>query len=169
MLKTLQAATLVFAVATAPALAGGFDDAQRKEIGDIVRDYLLEHPEILLEVSKKLEEKQQAEETAKREDALKALAGDIFRMKGDHVAGNPEGDVTMVEFFDYNCGWCKKGMPEVLAMVEEDKNLRLVLKEFPIFGGDFGLCGQGGARLAEAGKVLGVPCRHAGPRGQGHA
>jgi protein-disulfide isomerase len=136
MLKTLQAATLVFAVATAPALAGGFDDAQRKEIGDIVRDYLLEHPEILLEVSKKLEEKQQAEETAKREDALKALAGDIFRMKGDHVAGNPEGDVTMVEFFDYNCGWCKKGMPEVLAMVEEDKNLRLVLKEFPIFGGD---------------------------------
>jgi protein-disulfide isomerase len=57
-------------------------------------------------------------------------------MKGDHVAGNPDGDVTMVEFFDYNCGWCKKGMPEVLAMVEEDKNLRLVLKEFPIFGGD---------------------------------
>jgi protein-disulfide isomerase len=136
MLKTLQAATLVLAVATAPALAGGFDDAQRKEIGDIVRDYLLEHPEILLEVSKKLEEKQQAEETSKREDALKALAGDIFRMKGDHVAGNPEGDVTMVEFFDYNCGWCKKGMPEVLAMLEEDKNLRLVLKEFPIFGGD---------------------------------
>jgi protein-disulfide isomerase len=127
MLKTLQAASLVLAVATAPALAGGFDDAQRKEIGEIVRDYLLEHPEILLEVSKKLEEKQQAEETAKREDALKALAGDIFRMKGD---------VTMVEFFDYNCGWCKKGMPEVLAMVEEDKNLRLVLKEFPIFGGD---------------------------------
>ena len=136
MLKTLQAASLVLAVATAPALAGGFDEAQRKEIGDIVRDYLLEHPEILLEVSKKLEEKQQAEETAKREDALKALAGDIFRMKGDHVAGNPEGDVTMVEFFDYNCGWCKRGFPEVVNLIEKDKNLRVVLKEFPIFGGD---------------------------------
>ena len=91
MLKTLQAATLVFAVATAPALAGGFDDAQSKEIGDIVRDYLLEHPEILLEVSKKLEEKQQAEETAKREDALKALAGDIFRIEGRSRRGQSRG------------------------------------------------------------------------------
>jgi protein-disulfide isomerase len=136
MIKTLQAATMALSVLTAPVLAGGFDDAQRKEIGDIVRDYLLEHPEVLLEVGKKLEEKQQAEESSKREDTLKARADDIFRMKGDHVAGNPDGDVTMVEFFDYNCGWCKKGLPEVLAILEEDKNLRLVLKEFPIFGGD---------------------------------
>ena len=67
---------------------------------------------------------------------MKANADAIFRSPHDYVAGNPEGDVTMVEFFDYNCGWCKKGLPEVVSLIEQDKNLRVVLKEFPIFGGD---------------------------------
>ena len=56
--------------------------------------------------------------------------------EADLVAGNPEGDVTLVEFIDYNCSWCKKGLPEVLSLIEEDPKLRLVMKEFPIFGGD---------------------------------
>lgn len=136
MFKSFKVVTLAFTVVAAPALADDFNDGQRKEIGEIVRDYLLENPDILLDVSKKLEERQQAEEASKREDALKTRADDIFRMEGDYVAGNPDGDVSVVEFFDYNCGWCKKGLPEVLAMLDEDKKLRLVLKEFPIFGGD---------------------------------
>lgn len=136
MFKCFQAVTLAFVVVAAPALADDFNDGQRKDIGEIVRDYLLENSDILLDVSKKLEERQQAEEASKREDALKTRADGIFRMEGDYVAGNPDGDVSVVEFFDYNCGWCKKGVLEVLAMLNEDKKLRLVLKEFPIFGGD---------------------------------
>lgn len=115
---------------------GSFSDAQKKEIGDIVRQYLMDNPEVLLEVSQALEAKQKLAEAQQREDALKTNADAIFRSEGDYVAGNPKGDVTMVEFFDYNCGWCKKGFPEVVTLLEKDKNLRLVLKEFPIFGGD---------------------------------
>ena len=82
------------------------------------------------------ERRLKAEEDQKREGALVANADAIFKSPHDLVAGNPEGDVTMVEFFDYNCSWCKKGLPEVMSLIEKDKNLRLVLKEYPIFGGD---------------------------------
>ena len=136
MIRTLHAAALSLTLLAGTEAAQTFDDAQRKEIGEIVREYLLENPEILIEVSKKLEEKQQAQENQQRETSLADNAKDVFRMEGDFVAGNPDGDVTMVEFFDYNCGWCKRGLPEVLSLVEQDKNLRFVLKEFPIFGGD---------------------------------
>jgi len=87
-------------------------------------------------VSKELEARQQAAENSKRDGALTANARAIFDSPDDFVAGNPQGDVTLVEFFDYNCGWCKKGMPEVLSLIESDKNLKVVMKEFPIFGGD---------------------------------
>lgn len=138
MIKMLRAALLALSIAALPAtaVAGSFSDDQKAEIGDIVKQYLLDNPEVLLEVSKALEQKQQAEETAKRSEALTANAKEVFHSDADYVAGNPDGDVTMVEFFDYNCGWCKKGLPEVRALLDEDKNLRFVLKEYPIFGGD---------------------------------
>jgi protein-disulfide isomerase len=120
----------------AASAESSFSDAQKTEIGEIVRDYLLSHPEILLEVSQELENRQKLAESQKREGALQANAKELFDSPDDLVAGNPEGDVTMVEFFDYNCGWCKKGLPEVLSLVEKDKNLKVVMKEFPIFGGD---------------------------------
>ena len=127
---------LALSLLPATAGAGSFNDEQKQEIGEIVRQYLLDNPEVLLEVSRELESRQQAEEDKKRETAVVAQADELYRQADDPVAGNPDGDVTLVEFFDYNCGWCKRGMPEVLALVESDKNLRLVLKEFPIFGGD---------------------------------
>ena len=116
--------------------AAEFNDAQRKEMESIVRDYLLAHPEILQEMSQTLEQQQKQVEEEQRKGGLVKNAKEIFRDKTDFVAGNPEGKVTMVEFFDYNCGWCKKGFPEVMAMLEADKDLRFVLKEFPIFGDD---------------------------------
>lgn len=138
MIKIVRAALIAVSLAALPAaaLAGSFTDDQKKEIGEIVKQYLLDNPEVLLDVSKALEEKQQAEETAKRSNALAANASEVFHSEADYVAGNPDGDVTLVEFFDYNCGWCKKGLPEVRALLDEDKNLRFVLKEYPIFGGD---------------------------------
>lgn len=129
-------AAALLAMTPAAFAEGSFNDAQKAEIGEIVREYLMENPEVLLDVSKALEAKQQQAEAEQRTQVLQSSADQIFRSPGDFVAGNPKGDVTIVEFFDYNCGWCKKGFPEVVNLIEKDKNLRVVLKEFPIFGGD---------------------------------
>ncbi len=136
MLKSFRAALAVTLLTAAPALAAEFSDTQRQEIGDIVRQYLMANPEVLLDVSKALEAKQQEEEDKARLTGVTENKDEIFRSTADYVAGNPEGDVTMVEFFDYNCGWCKKGMPEVVDLLKTDTKLRFVLKEFPIFGED---------------------------------
>lgn len=108
--------------------------AQKAEIEKIVREYLLKNPEILTEMAAILELKQKEAEAQARTLALTTNAGSIFRLPGDAVAGNEKGDVTLVEFMDYNCGWCKKSMLEVQSLVETDKNLKIVFKEFPIFG-----------------------------------
>lgn len=129
-------AAALLAMTPYAAAEGSFSDAQKKDIGEIVRQYLMDNPEVLLDVSKALEAKQQEAESSQRVKTLEANAKAIFHNPNDFVAGNPDGDVTMVEFFDYNCGWCKKGYPEVMNLLGKDKNLRLVLKEFPIFGGD---------------------------------
>src|SRR5262245_4924403 len=89
--------------ASIPALAAQFSDQQRQEIGKIVREYLLNNPELMREVLQELEKKQAAEDSAKLKVSLKENADAIFRSSADLVAGNPEGHVTMVEFFDYNC------------------------------------------------------------------
>lgn len=111
-----------------------FDPAQREEIGRIVRQYLLDNPEVLLEVSKELEARQQAAENSKRDGALTANARAIFDSPDDFVAGNPQGDVTLVEFFDYNCGYCKKALGDLSKLVKENPDLRIVLRDFPVLG-----------------------------------
>lgn len=135
-LRIALLATGFLALAVPAVAQTTFSEDQKKEIGEIVRAYLLDHPEVLLEVSKELDSRQQEAESKKRDQALKSNAKAIFQSPGDFVAGNPDGDVTMVEFFDYNCAWCKKGFPEVMSLLGRDKKLRFVLKEFPIFGGD---------------------------------
>jgi protein-disulfide isomerase len=136
-LSTLLVAAAIGLLPLAGARAGDeFTPAQKDEIGKIVHDYLLAHPEVLLDVSRELEKRQQAAQDDLRQQAVARHAEELFRSPADLVAGNPKGDVTMVEFFDYNCGWCKKGLPEVVSLVKEDSNLRFVLKEFPIFGAD---------------------------------
>lgn len=137
-MKTFRWAVMILALTLAPAaaLAQEFNDKQKSEIEQIMRDYLLENPELLLDVGRLLEQKQAEDEQKKRVAGVTENAEEIFRSPADYVAGNPNGDVTMVEFFDYNCSWCKKGMPEVMQLLEKDKGLRFVLKEFPIFGED---------------------------------
>ncbi len=121
---------------TGPSLAAEFNPSQRTELESIISDYLLEHPELLKEMSQRLEEKEKLAESELRKGALVSEAKGIFHDKADFVAGNPKAKTAMVEFFDYNCGWCKKGFPEVYSLMDADKNLRVVLKEFPIFGED---------------------------------
>ncbi|MGQ0485376.1 MAG: DsbA family protein [Hyphomicrobiales bacterium] len=116
------------------ASAGEFTDKQREEIGAIVREYLLQHPDVLMEVNQELERRQKLAEEEQRNKAIAENADEIFRSSADFVAGNPQGDVTMVEFFDYNCPWCKKSMPIIKNLLETDGKLKVVFKEFPILG-----------------------------------
>lgn len=143
-------ATTLFLLASG-ADAAEFNAKQRDEIGTIVRDYLLKNPEVLLDVSQELERRQKLAEGENRKAALTANADEIFRSPDDFVTGPPGGDVTMVEFFDYNCPWCKKSMPILKSLLESDKGLKLVLKEFPILGEN----SEYAARAAIAAKAQG--------------
>lgn len=111
-----------------------FSDAQKKAIEQIVRDYLVKNPEILVEMSTELEKRQSVAESAARTKAIAENASLLYRSPGSVVAGNPKGDVTIVEFFDYNCQFCKRALGDLLKMLETDKKVRVVFKELPIFG-----------------------------------
>jgi protein-disulfide isomerase len=132
----LKALLLSAALVAAPivAEAQSLTDQQKKEMGDFIRSYLLEHPEILREMAEKLENKDREAEQVARTEGLGKNKDKIFKLAGDAIVGNPDGDVTVVEFMDYNCGWCKKSMNEVAALVKADPKLKVILKEFPIFG-----------------------------------
>ena len=135
-LRTLLLSMLVLWSLGSTANASEFNDGQRREIETIIKDYLLANPEILQEAAQALEQRQKQAEDEQRQVGLVKNADQIFRNKADFVAGNPKGNVTMVEFFDYNCPWCKKDFPDVMALIDADKDLKVVFKEFPILGPD---------------------------------
>ena len=123
------------APAASPAKPSSFSSDQIKELHGIIRDYLMTNPELLAEVSQALERKQAAEQAAKAEKYLVDNKPKVFAYNGDVVIGNPKGDVTIVEFFDYNCGWCKRALDDIQKLTKADPRVRVVLKEYPIFGG----------------------------------
>ncbi len=127
-------AMLIALLLPASVLAAEFNDSQRKEMGEIVREYLMENPEVLRDAFRALERKEALAKAAGAKTAIKEMAADIFRADGDLIIGNPVGDVTLVELFDYNCGFCKRSLPDILKLVETDKKLKIVIKEFPILG-----------------------------------
>ncbi len=130
LLATAFSTALLFATAHAET----FSTAQKTEMEKIIRAYLLENPELLREMAGKLEEKDKLAEESLRSKALSTYAAEVFKTANDPTVGNAKGNVTIVEFMDYNCGWCKKSVGEISSLVETDKNIRIVFKEFPIFG-----------------------------------
>ncbi len=120
--------------ATLPALAAndGFTDKQRGEIEAIVRDYLVKNPEILIEVSNALQQKQEAAAAVEQKEAIRAQAALLTGGDNQIVLGNPQGDVSLVMFFDYNCGYCRRSAEDIFTLMDKDPKLRVVLKEFPI-------------------------------------
>ena len=120
--------------ATAPARAQGFTGEQRSEIERIIKDYLLSHPELLQDVMSELEKRQAAAEAEKHRATVKENSDVIFSSPRQVTLGNPQGDVTVVEFFDYNCGYCKRAMSDMLELMKGDAKLKFVLKEFPVLG-----------------------------------
>lgn len=137
-MKSLLAGACVVLGLTAatPFAAYALDDAQKKEFGEFIREYLISHPEVIQEAQAALEKKQAEEQAQASTQAVERNRDAIFSAPDDVNLGNPKGDVTVVEFFDYNCGYCKQALPDMNALLEKDKNIRFVLKEFPILGPD---------------------------------
>jgi len=139
MTKSLRllavACAALLAVAVPHAVrAAEFSAPQRGEIEKIVRDYLIAHPEVLQEAMAELEKRQAAAEVEKHKDAVKQNAQALFSSPRQVNLGNPQGNVTFVEFFDYNCGYCKRAMEDMMALMKSDPKLKIVLKEFPVLG-----------------------------------
>ena len=134
--RTIAAVCAALLAASLPqaARADDFTKPQRSEIERIVRDYLIAHPEVLQEAMGELEKHQTATEAEKHKTAVKEHATALFSSPHQVVIGNPAGNVTFVEFFDYNCGYCKRAMNDMLTLMKQDPKLKVVLKEFPVLG-----------------------------------
>ena len=135
-MKHLSLAALTMAaVLGTPAAAldlSAMSAADKAAFGEAVKTYLMENPEVLVEAINKLEERQQAAQADNDKVLVQSNAEDLFHFAGDWVGGNPEGDVTMVEFIDYKCTYCKKAYEVVEEVLKKDGKIRFVVKEFPI-------------------------------------
>ena len=118
------------------------NDEEREAFRAEIRAYLLENPEVLMEAIAVLEERRAAEDANRDIAVLSEHRDAIFNDGFSYVGGNPDGDVTMVEFLDYRCGFCKRAHPAVKDLLETDGNIRLIVKEFPILGEQSTLASQ---------------------------
>jgi protein-disulfide isomerase len=134
LLRSTAAALAIAVVAALPARAQSFSDAQRGEIERIVKDYLVAHPEVLQDVMSELEKRQTAAKAEQQIAGVREHKEVLFNSSHQVTLGNPHGDVTMVEFFDYNCGYCKRALGDMLQLLKTDPNLKVVLKEYPVLG-----------------------------------
>lgn len=134
--KKLLLGTALIASATmlgTPAKAQSFNDAQKGEIETIIQDYISENPEIIIEAFESFREKQERDRQQQMEASILKYQ-DFFSGEDAIVVGNPEGAITVVEFFDYNCGYCKRALPDVQAVLDSEEDVRVVLMEMPILG-----------------------------------
>lgn len=125
---------------------------QQDAVRALIRDTLVNNPEILREAFAALQVKEEAAQAAQQAAALKTHAKALYATPTDPVLGNPKGDVTLVEFFDYRCGYCKAVMKTVMDVVEGDGNVRFVLKEFPILGPESRIAARFALAAREQGK-----------------
>lgn len=122
------------AMVTLPVQAADLSPEMRGQIEEVVKSYLLENPEIIRDAAAALDAREEAQIAEAVAKALDASRDALERDPDSPVGGNPQGDITVVEFFDYNCGYCKRAAPELSALIEADANVRVVYKEFPILG-----------------------------------
>lgn len=125
--------SLALAATGFPA-AAEFSKAQKAEIEAVIKEYLINNPEVLRDAQVEMDRRQKLEEIAAREQSIKDQAAEIFNSPFQAVAGNPNGKITLVEFFDYNCGYCKRAMDDMTRLIKADPELRVVLKDFPVLG-----------------------------------
>lgn len=149
-MKRLIAALLLTATPVMAFDINAMTEAEQEAFGQAVRDYLMANPEVLIESINVLEERRAADAVANDKQLVAEFEDEIFDDGHSWVGGNPDGDLTMVEFIDYRCGVCRQFNQEVHDLVEADGNIRLVLKEFPILGQD----SDASARFAVAVKQI---------------
>jgi protein-disulfide isomerase len=127
-------AVLAFASSPAgsPARAESFSSGQKAEIEAIIKDYLLQKPEILREAIGVLEAREKAAETKAREKIVSDPSGALYSAANQAAIGNLKGKVTLIEFFDYNCGYCKRALSDLARLMKDNPDLRVVLRDFPI-------------------------------------
>jgi protein-disulfide isomerase len=143
----VTAVTIAIIWRTAPGVVDAPSAAlDEKKIVDIVRNYLTKNPEILVEMTTELDQRQQTEQAAQQQKVISENAEALFRSPLAYAAGNPNGDVSVVEFFDYNCGFCRRALPDLIKLVDNDDKVRVVFKELPIFGDE----SEGAAKAALA-------------------
>ncbi len=137
MRRLLLITVLLCLIAAMPAAATEIDamsDAEREAFRSEIREYLLENPEVLMEAIAVLEERRNQGAAAAEVAMLEDNREDIFNDGYSFVGGNPDGDVTIVEFLDYRCSFCKRAFPSVEELIASDGNIRFIVKEFPILG-----------------------------------
>lgn len=137
LMRRFTLLALTVCLAAPVAFAAGLEDmteAERAAFREEVKAYLLENPDVIVEAMDVLQARQDAAAANRDVQLLQANAPAIFNSPSDWVGGNPDGDITVVEFMDYRCGYCRKAHDEVNALVTTDGNIRYVLKEFPILG-----------------------------------
>jgi protein-disulfide isomerase len=135
----LGLALLLLALLASAAPGGAAEPltpAQKDEVEKVIHDYFIAHPEFMIEVLRAAEAKLKAEKAQDSKQAIAARREELLHDPATPVGGNPEGDVTIVEFFDYRCPYCKQVEPSLEALLKEDRNLRIVYKEFPVLGAD---------------------------------
>jgi protein-disulfide isomerase len=123
LLLPLLALTAVFAQA---------ENLTEDDVNQLVREYILQNPEIVMEAIGILQEREQAAQQATQNQLLASVGNQLVNSANDPIGGNPDGTITLVEFFDYNCGYCKRASDTVKALTEANPNLRVVYKEWPI-------------------------------------
>jgi protein-disulfide isomerase len=147
--KTEQAPSTT---ATSPKAAeASLSGAQRQEIEGLIKEYLTKNPEILVEMQNALEAKEYERQAARTAAVIKKNAQEVFRPTSSPIVGNSKGDVTVLEFFDYNCGYCKRAFGDVARLIEKDKQVKFILKELPILSKG----SEDAAKVALAAKMQG--------------
>jgi protein-disulfide isomerase len=134
MRTLLLAGSLVAASSILPAQANPFSDSQKQAIEGMFKDFLMKNPEAIQDALMELDRRQQSAQEEAKKSILKTERSAIFEAQDAIVVGNPKGNVTLVEFFDYNCGFCKRSLNDLQEMIKSDPQLRVVLKDFPVLG-----------------------------------
>lgn len=151
-----------FALAEQPAL----NSAQQDEVRRLVEDVIRNKPEILIESLQMYQEKRQAEASAQQAAKAKDILPKILKDKDIISVGNPKGDVTVVEFFDYNCGYCKKMLPVLQEILKEDKKVRWLFVDLPILAESSTLAAKAASAAEKQGKFIEMHTALLGYRGQ---
>ncbi len=133
-MRRLAASTALATALFAPPLQAEMTPDERLDLQGEIRAYLLENPEVLVEAMGILQTREEAAAVDRDALLIQSNAEVIFASPDDWVGGNPDGDITLVEFMDYQCGYCRKAYTEVEELVASDGNIRFVVKEFPILG-----------------------------------